>query len=269
MAVVLVNRKQSEMRRRKPLKVSWIFLTHNRKKAAFTSLAHNLVKADYPIHELIHVDNGSDDEDFCNSFAKTFKPSVQIRHHQNLGVPKGYNRGYLNATGTHVLITGMDRMLPPSWLKDIWFYFKKIPNTGVISIYTPSLRPDELYSETRYFGEPELELNGLRIQPAIPFEARICSREFFNKVGFLHEEFDTYGYEDNEWGMRAMRVAKENGYINYVIPNLNAEHLKEDEDFIMKDGRTYRSFKDSFLEKNKIKFEEIRNQGFPYYNPFF
>lgn len=251
------------------MKVSWIFLTHNRQKAAFTSLAHNLVEADYSIHELIHVDNGTDDNFFCENFVKTFKPEIQIRHYQNLGVSKGYNRGYLNASGTHVLITGMDRMLPAWWLKDISFYFKKIPNTGVISIYAPPVREGDNYSETRYFGQPELELNGLRIQPAIPFEARICSREFFNKVGFLREDFDTYGYEDNEWGMRAIRVAKEMGYINYVIPNLNASHLEQDKDFIMPDSQTHRAFKDSFLEKNRLHYEEIERQGFPYYNPYF
>lgn len=251
------------------LNVSWIVLTHNRKKAVFTSLAHNLVQADYPIHELIHVDNGTDDESFCDSFTRTFKPAIQVRHYANLGVSKGYNRGYLNATGSHVLITGMDRMLPPSWLKDISFYFKKIKNTGVISIYAPPVRSGDNYAETRYFGQPEREINGVRIQQAIPFEARICSREFFHKVGFLREDFDTYGYEDNEWGMRAMRVAKEMGYVNYVIPGLSATHLEEDKDFIMSNGQTHRAYKDSFLEKNKLKYEEIEQLGFPYYNPYF
>lgn len=227
-----------------------------------------MISAGYPIHELIHVDNATSDESFCASFYRTFKPAVQIRHYENLGVAKGYNRGYLNATGSHFLITGMDRLLPDNWLLKIKTYFERISSTGVISIYAPPVRQRDDYRKSRYHCQ-ETKIRDLPVQSAIPFEARICSKEFFHKVGFLREDFDTYGYEDNEWGMRADRIAKAYGYINYIIPGLNAEHYGSDTDFIMEDGRTHREFKDSFIEKNKAKYEEIEREGFPYYNPYF
>lgn len=251
------------------MKVSWIVLTHNRKQAVFKSVHHNWFVSAYPVHELIHVDNATTDEDFCDTFASMFRPQVQIRHQSNLGVSKGYNRGYLNATGSHVLITGMDRLMPAGWLRDIALYFGKIPNTGVISIYAPPVRLGDNYRVSRYFERLPIHVNDFWIQPAVPFEARICSKEFFHKVGFLREDFDTYGFEDCEWGMRAERVARELGLINYVIPGLMANHLEEDKDFLMADGTTHRAYKDSFLEKNKIKYDEMAEQGFPYYNPYF
>lgn len=251
------------------MNISLIILTYNRRKAVMHTLRENLFNAGYPVHEIIHVDNGSDDQQLCNMFREVFRPSVQIKNLTNTGVAKGYNRGYLNATGSHVLITGIDRLFPMHWLYNMVHHFEKIPNTGVISIYAPPVREGDHYPTTRFFGEPELEINGCRIQPAIPFEARMCSREFFLKCGFLREDFEMYGYEDNEWGMRANRVAKELGMINYIIPSLYAQHFQEEQDFIMDDGRSYKAYKDSFLEKNRLKYEEIEKLGFPYYNPFF
>lgn len=251
------------------MNISLILLTHNRTKAVFHTLTHNLGNAGYPIYELIHVDNATEDENFCNSFQKTFKPTYQIRNCHNLGVARGYNRGYLNATGSHVLITGMDRLMPEGWLKTIVEHFKAIPNTGVISVYGPPVREGDCYAFSRFFDLPDMEVNGLRIQLARPFEARICSRDFFHRVGFLREDFEMYGYEDNEWAMRAMREAGKSGLLNYIIPSLYAEHYKQDADFIMANGITHRAWKDSFIEKNKRKFEEIETEGFPYYNPYF
>lgn len=246
------------------MKVSLILLTYNRFTAVRECFEHNYYNAEYDYHEIVHVDNASDNQEW---FDRMFFPEVSIRHTKNLGVSRGYNRGYLLATGSHVLITGMDRLMPPGWLKTLVKYFETIPQTGVISVYAPPVREGDDYKVTRYHGE-QMTVNGLLIQPAIPFEARICSREFFLKCGFLREDFDTYGYEDNEWGMRADRVAKENGLINYVIPGFVAEHYKEDTDFMMRDGRGYREFKDSFLEANKRRYEDIERLGFPYYNPY-
>lgn len=247
------------------LRVSLIYLTYNRPKAAEKCFEHNSHRAGYDYHEVIHVDNGSDEHG--GRFDYLYSPEIVIRHSTNLGVSKGYNRGYLNATGSHVLITGMDRLLPQDWLKRIVHYFENIPQTGVISIYGPPIREGDDYTKSRYLGH-DLTINGLKIQPAIPFEARICSRDFFLKCGFLREDFEMYGYEDNEWGMRANRIARENGLINYIIPGLDAEHYKDDSDFLMNTGQTHRAFKDSFLEGNRKRYEQLKRLGFPYYNPY-
>lgn len=248
------------------MKVSLILLTHNRIDAVKHCFLHNYNSAGYDYHEVIHVDNGSL-QSVSEMMRDYYNVEIQVQHQQNLGVSRGYNRGYLLATGSHVLITGMDRLLPENWLKTLIRYFETIPQTGVISIYGPPIRENDDYKISRYQGH-DLTINDLTIQPSIPFEARMCSREFFLKCGFLREDFDTYGYEDNEWGMRANRVAHENGLINYIIPGLNAEHYKEDADFIMPNGQKHRDYKDSFLEGNRKRYEKIKKLGFPYYNPY-
>ena len=86
------------------IKPTLVILTWNRQPSVDRSLTSNIMSADYPIHELIHVDNGSE-PGFVEWFRNKFKPSTQIINDRNHGVAVGYNRGLAMATGTHVIMT--------------------------------------------------------------------------------------------------------------------------------------------------------------------
>lgn len=251
--------------RRKALKFSLVILTFNRKDAVWKTLNHNLRNAGREIDELIHVDNGSD-PGFAQWFEAAFKPDIQVRHKTNLGVSKGYNRGLLLATGTHLIMTGIDRLMPDGWLNTAAEHFEAIENTGAIAIYLP---PVDDHTKTRYIG-PEREIHKRKVQPSLMVEARIMRRDFFLKCGFFREDFGLYGHEDHEWMARAKRVAEKEGYFNYIIPGLQAEpYHGTDYHFHMPNGQTYHDFKKAQMtEESRKSLIAAHRAGYPYYNPY-
>lgn len=234
----------------------------NRMEAVEHSLVHNLSNAGYPLHEIIHVDNGSE-PGFCDWFCRRFgKPEVQIRNAANLGVSKGYNRGLALTTGSHIVITGCDRLMPDNWLRKMVDALETIPNSGAISLYSNSMIEDKTI---RYRGPME-NINGINIIPAMVCEARIHSREFLLGAGYLREDFGLYGHEDCEWIDRTERYAREKGLINYVLADLPwAEHLENGNE-----GPYLVKKQNENTDKRKPKLVQWCNEnGNPYYNPYF
>ncbi len=250
------------------IKPSLVLLTYNRRNAVERSLTANLASAGYPLHEIIHVDNGSY-QGYADWFAEAFKPAVQIRNRENLGVAKGYNRGMLLATGSHIVITGCDRIMPDKWLLKFVEAFEAIPNTGVISMYSDPI--DDKDTENSRMRSQQENKNGIEIRRAIPFEARMHSRDLLNKAGFFREDFGLYGYEDCEWAERVERVTFRHGLINYILPDLGlAHHLPDDEHFNITADQTYKQFKRAEACEEKMELVRRCNaQGSPYYNPYF
>ncbi len=249
-----------------PLKVSLVLLTMDRAQSVIYSLKSNLESAEYPIHEIIHVDNGSRDRTAIKWIDDQVGADVQVLHGGNYGVAKGYNRGMLLATGTHIVITGCDRIMPQGWLFSMAQAAQAIPETGVISCYsTPcaAFMLDQFAS--RYKSEPYTH-NGVQIRQSLVAEARFHSRDFLFKAGLFREDFGLYGYEDVEWAERAERVARAYGLKNYVLPALGyAEHLSD------QDGPAgYADFKvcHNGMEWKKALAARCWDLGNPYYNPY-
>ncbi len=243
------------------MKVSLVILTWNRWPSLEKSLRANIASAGYPLHEIVHVDNGSE-PGFNECFRHEFKPSVQVLHAENQGVATGYNRGLALATGSHVVITGCDRVMPYDWLNTFVSCFQDIPETGVVSCYSGAY-PERIRGSV-------LKVNGLEIQRAIPVEARMHSKDFLFGTGFWREEF-FYGYEDSEWADRAERYAAANGMLNYVVPGMGlASHLSETDFTSLVGGLTYRQFKDKHHGDPRARelWLKCNRFGSPHYNPY-
>lgn len=251
-------------------RLSWVILTFNRHETVLKAFTHNLKNAGRKIDEIIWVDNGSDWKNYHFMAGFLSAADVQIRNNQNLGVSKGYNRGYAMATGTHICITGCDRLMPDGWAKTFMDYFEAIPETGVISCYSWGL--DHVGERRRKGDKSEVEINGKKIIHAQPFEARTIRRDLFKKVGYLHEGFGLYGHEDIPWSERAMKCADEMGLIYYIIPGFQANHIGC-EGIIEYNGRDdydYYKFKmDEAKDPRKQQLvNELSAQGWPYTNPY-
>lgn len=257
------------------MKVSLVILTFNRWKTVQSCLTENLARAGHDVHEIIHVDNGSsfiveEKRHLADLFKEYFRPEIQIRHRENLGVAKGYNRGLLMATGSHVVITGCDRIMPAGWLKAFVDAQTKIPSTGVISCYSHPTATSLAGDLPKRYQGVERNINGVRIIPAMACEARFHSKEFLHEAGLFREDFGLYGYEDVEWVERAKRVARENGLLNYILPDLGlAEHIVDDDEQ-MPGGKLYGAFKNE--QNKKARDSDIAQRAFvfgnPYYNPY-
>lgn len=247
-------------------KPSWVVLTFNRKETVLSTMFHNRREAGGTPYELIHVDNGSHDG-VENSFREYYNPDVSIYNSTNLGVAKGYNRGTVLATGTHLVITGCDRKMPVGWLHMLEVCFSVIPNTGVVSIYS---QPINKVNERRR-GE-EKEINGIKIIPAMPMEAKCYRMDLLRKAGHLREDFGLYGWEDVEHGFRVEKVAKEMGLLTYILPDMVAEHMGSEgvSSWNGIDNFDYHQFKQKQSEDpEKAKLMEwCGKNDYPYYNPY-
>lgn len=254
------------------ISVSLVLLVHNRLEVSFQCLARNLESAGYPVDEIILVDNGSKQPELIvhvwQKYIQNRSPDVFINHEQNLGVAKGYNRGMLLSTCSHIVITGSDRIMPNNWLKHWAEAFHYIPNTGVISLYShPTEASLSGQLESRYLSTPyEVPNWNVLIRESMACEARIHSRDFLMKAGFFREDLGLYGYEDVEWVERAKRVAQENGLINYCLADQPlAQHVIEG------DTEDYKTFKKKENDQpwKAHKVVELWKAGNPYYNPYF
>lgn len=244
--------------------VSLVVLTYNRKPAVEIALTHNLMNAGYPVAELIHVDNGTDQLCFHEWFRKRFQPDVQIINRKNQGVARGYNRGLAMATQSHVAIVGCDRLMPDNWLAKMIEAYDEIPNTGAITHYSyPNIADIELR-----MGPVETVL-GIRIRRAQVCEARFHSRQFLYGVGYFREDFGLYGYEDCEWVDRCERYARREGLINYTLPDLPyAKHLNQTPEFAGSKEYIAMKKRESDDQRKRALYLWCHSKENPYYNPY-
>ena len=251
-------------------KISLVVLTYNRAAIVQKAMYHNLANAGRPIDELVWIDNGSTDG--TRLVMQAFEPAVTVLHKENLGVAKGYNRGYALASGEYVVLTGCDMLMPENWLLTFERYLDAIPNTGVACMFS---QPIEKVRE-RIKGAA-CNVNGLPIQPALPIGRRIVRRELLvNQIGYLREDFGLYGWEDVEWAERAHKVCRELGLLTYSIPNQVPEHLWLDFDLsdiskpVVGPDAGYQQFKVREVAdpSKQTLMEECRRRGYSYYNPF-
>jgi len=246
------------------MKISWCVLTYNRADKVKKSVEHNIRTAGYPIHEMVWVDNGSTDG--VREVMSSFNPQVSILFPQNMGVAKGYNTAMHNSIGDYIVLTGCDMLMPNNWLKTLAECFEKIPNTGVVSMYSGPLKwvPERIRGNIE--GE---EINGIHIVRAMPFGRRMFSRKLLGDVGYLREDFGLYGWEDVEWGHRAERVCDEKHLLYYVLPDIIVDHIGFKKAGVQWD-EDYDAFKAK--EANDPKKQELmawcRQRGYPRYDPY-
>jgi GT2 family glycosyltransferase len=200
------------------MKISLVFLTYNRSKTVAQALAHNAANCGRKWDELIWCDNGSTDG--VRDVVRSYSPDVEILNKTNLGVAKGYNRAMALATGTHIVITGCDVIMPDNWLSKFEEGFETIPRLGILAMYSERLEktPERVRGNLEIFGN-------LNARPAMPIGRRMMKREILKTAGYFNEGFGLYGWEDVAWGHTAERVCEKLGLKCYVLEDKICEHL--------------------------------------------
>jgi GT2 family glycosyltransferase len=248
------------------MRITLVVLTFNRKPIVQRALTQVISSAGVLIDEFVYVDNGSSDG-VEKWVVKTFKPDVIVLNKVNLGVAKGYNRGFALATGEWIVLTGCDMLMPTDWLLKMKTAAETIPRSGVVCIFSHRLAdvPERIRG-------PERIVKGIKIQPVIPLERRLISRELLGRVGYLREDFGLYGWEDVEWAERCFMRCKEAKLLPYVLPDDIAEHLGTEgvSPTDGKDPTEYHAFKAREVDEpyKKVLLQECRHLRYPYYNPF-
>lgn len=237
------------------MRISLVMLTYNRADLVERIMAHNLANAGGAPDELIWVDNGSTDR--VRDVMRSYKPDVSVLNKSNLGIFKGYNRGFILASGDYVTITDDDMLMPNGWLAAYRAYLEGISNTGVACI---------LWNRRRRLSTT-LETNGLKYQPCHPLGRFIVHRDLLlRRIGLFREEFGLIGPGDIEWSRRASRVCKEDGLLTYALAGYQSEHLGTPEC----DGQKYFAYKEREAgdPRKRAILAFCAAAKYPYYNPY-
>lgn len=254
------------------MKVSWLILTYNRSNSVLKAIPHCMANAGYPWDEIIWVDNGSEYSEYRameSFFDNKCDPAVitKVSIPKNLGVAKGYNTCMALARGTHMVITGCDMLMPDLWMAKMANCFERIDNTGIVTIYASPLSvvPERIRG-------PERVENGIRIRPAMPIGRRMLPVALQRKIGYFHEGFGMYGWDDVAWGNRAEIVCAQQGLSFYSLPELVAEHLGTEGNigYDHKDEHEYWKWKKEQVADpaKQALLSKLRKEGWPGFNPY-
>lgn len=237
------------------MKISWVILTWNRKEVVEDCILQNTTSRGTQVKEVIWIDNGSTDG---MQEALPIYYDIKVSNRENLGVARGYNSGMLLARGSHILITGCDRKFPDLWLSKMVEAFEKIPNLACVSIYSQN---QENYQD-RYLSETQT-INGISFKKSLPFEARLFRRDLLEDVGYFHEGFGLYSWDDCHWGPRFMKVCDQKGLLYISIDGLMGTHVGR-----IKDEPDYKDFKKKETDDPKkiALLNKLANDGFPKFN---
>lgn len=242
------------------MKISWIILTYNRKEIVYHCIPNNYLTmgpthGSFNIREVIWIENGSSDG-MKDAFPLAY--NIKIDNKENLGVARGYNSGMLLARGSHILITGCDRKFPQNWLAQMIEAFEKIPNLACVSIYSQN---QENYQD-RYLSDTQT-INGINFKKSLPFEARLFRRDLLEDVGYFHEGFGLYGWDDVHWGPRFMKICDQKGLLYITLDGLMGTHIGR-----IEDAQDYKEFKkkESDDPKKQALLKKLFDSGYPKFN---
>lgn len=173
-------------------------------------------------HEVIVVDNGSIDGSLEWLRRQPGVRVLELGH--NLGAPAARNRGLAVASGEHVLFCDNDVLFTPRWHEILGAHLEAWPDIGmvgpvsdyVVDAQKAARPPREGESLDAYAAAVHLENRGryTRTNQLILFFI-LARRELIEHIGGIDECFGRWGFEDNDWSLRAslagyqLRIARD------------------------------------------------------------
>jgi GT2 family glycosyltransferase len=254
--------RDDESRRESSSRVSTVTLNWNG-KTVLRQCLQSLVEQDYPIEEMIVLDNGSSDGSI-DMVMDEFPKVTLLRQAENLGVPKGKNIGIrkaLEGKSDYIFALDNDLYSDKSTIAQLVRILDNNPDIGIVgaTIYY-SDRPDVIFSAGQWVnwtqnlvanrGANQKDAGRLAALEDVDYVgagAMLARRKVFEKVGLLDEDYIGYGYDDTDFCLRV----KDSGF--RVVCYLPAKVWHEPQSGI---GRY--SYKKKYLEaRNAIRFMRI------------
>jgi len=202
--------------------------------------------------ELLVLDNGSTDKraiKFVEGLveSKQYPNLIRVLTHEepkNIGVAKGFNMLFRNATGEYICTVGNDILVDKNWLVDLVYHNSNIVKSGLSSIYclldkgkyTPLLCKDDCF------------INVWQSDKNMVYGVTLFNRDILTEIGGFDERLGKYGCEDSQFAFRLSTL----GYQNYYIPSQTSIHIGGD----FGEDSEYRKMKDKNLKISEAKLKE-------------
>jgi len=216
-----------------------IIIVNYNVKEFLQNLIHSICKAGEKInYEIIIVDNASDDGSV--EFLREKFPDVKlIVNEKNLGFSKANNIGLKQAKGKYLLLLNPDTIVQEDTFEKMINFFKATPGAGMAGCKI--LNPDgtlqlacrrsfpgpwtsfckvtglsSLFPNSRLFAKYNLtylDENETYEVDAISGSFMMVTRDAFEKVGYLDEQFFMYG-EDLDWCYRMQKAGFKVFYVH-------------------------------------------------------
>jgi GT2 family glycosyltransferase len=227
----------------------------------------SLKRSDYPIQEIIVVDNGSTDGS-ATMVRRLFSDVVLIENKVNCGAPEGRNIGISRAIREdvkYVYTLDNDLTIEPTTISELVSLMERRPDVGCAgSIIYHHDKPDLIFSAGQYINWTQNivttreankrdvgQLEECAEVDYVGTGAMLTRKSVFKQVGLLDPGFIGYGYEDTDFGLRTKRA----GYKVVCFTRSRVWHRPFT-------GIGKYSFKKKYLEaRNAIRF--VRMYGTP------
>lgn len=206
-----------------------VVIPHWNREDLLAQILKHLCRQQYPISEVIVVDNGSTDDSVA--VARTAgATTIEMGH--NAGFAPAVNRGLKSVTTPWVVILNNDVEFGPEWLsalvssasrQDAGFAAGKLVRSSDPSVIDGGF--DAVCRGGTAWrcgsGQPDGPLwNQTRTVQFVPFTAALFRRDVFDRIGLLDERFESY-LEDVDFGLRCSA----GGIRGVYAPEAVAAHL--------------------------------------------
>lgn len=178
--------------------------------------------------EVIVVDNGSTDGSL--EWLRRRGDVRVLEMGENLGAPAARNRGLAVASGERVLFCDNDVLFTPRWHEILVGHLEAWPDIGmvgpvsdyVVDAQKAARPPAEGEELDAYATALHAELRGRHAYTTqLILYFILARREVIEQIGGIDERFGRWGWEDNDWSLRA-RIA---GWQLRIVQDCFIRHL--------------------------------------------
>ncbi len=162
-------------------------------------------------YELIVVDNGSTDDSL--SYLRTVSGLTLVENPQNAGAPYARNQALALAKGEYIVFLDNDVVVTEKWLQRFVDCARKNPSFGLLGPRSNSVSGPQFVEDARYTNQQELQSYAREFSAAnnarfslvgrLVLFCLFVRREVIRKIGGIDPAFGKWGFEDDDFCLRA------------------------------------------------------------------
>lgn len=213
-------------------KISIVVLCYNQLAYTKECVESILRKTAYPNYELILVDNQSTDETaaYLKSLDERYDHIKIVLNQTNRGFAGGNNDGLRAADGEYLVLLNNDTVVTRGWLTGMLKHFNGKDPVGLVGPVTNSIS-NEAKIQTHYTKLSEMDSFAYEYTQqhmgeeyphngALAMYCLMLSRELYEKVGPLDENYGKGMFEDDDYTV----AAKRQGYRTVLAEDVFIHH---------------------------------------------